>query len=173
MGKTGPKPTPIPLRVVGGQAEGENAAPLDPMPTPPEWLIAEGKAEWRRIGPRLHRLGLLSALDRAAFSALCQAYGLWAFAEKRVAELRQKEIERLAAGGEDGEDAPGLVSKTAAGNLVHHPLASIASKARAEYVKISVEFGLTPSSRARFDPNSAKTKAGGNAASRFLGRTRA
>jgi len=40
-------------------------------PEPPEWLPAEAKAEWDRVGPSLDALNLLKEEDRAAFSTYC------------------------------------------------------------------------------------------------------
>lgn len=176
MAIRGAKPTPGPLRVVGDNAKADSIAAetarakADPMPSPPEWLLQEAKSEWRRLGPRLHAAGLLSALDRGAFAAICQSYGTWVMAEKGLAEIRRKAIAEAKASGEGDTVGAGFVSKTAAGNLVHHPLASIASKAKADYVKTCVEFGLTPSSRARIDTDSAQNRSGGNPARRFFGR---
>ncbi len=33
------------------------------------------KAEWKRLAQEMHRLGIISQLDRAALAAYCQAYG--------------------------------------------------------------------------------------------------
>lgn len=176
MAPRGPKPTPTALRPIkGGMAEAERAeeevaaAAAEPFPDPPDWLLADALDEWNRLGPRLHRAGLLTELDRGPFAAVCQAYGTWAFAEKQMAKVRAREIEAAEDEGKGADaESAGFVSRTAAGNLVHHPLASIASKARAEYVKTCVEFGLTPSSRARIDTDKAKNRGGGNPTKRFF-----
>lgn len=177
MGVRGPKPKPSALRPIAGgmkagEARDEGVVELESMPTPPDWLLPEAKAEWRRLGPRLHRSNLLSSIDRGAFSAVCQAYGTWVVAEKALAAIRKRELDKLAAAGETGGEGAGFVSTTAAGNLVHHPIASVARSARAEYVKTCVEFGLTPSSRARIDTDAAKNRGGGNPAGRFFNRAR-
>lgn len=135
------------------------------VPKAPEWLLPEAKAEWRRLAPRLADMGLLSDFDRAAFTAYCQAWGTVESLEKEAAKLRKKEKDPLA----------GIATKTAGGNLVHHPLATTIAKARAEMVKIAAEFGLTPSARARLDTDKAKNRGGGartgrKDASRFFDR---
>lgn len=176
MAPRGPKPAPTSLRpIAGGLKEAENRGDesvidLDPMPSAPDWLLPEAKAEWKRLGPRLHRANLLSAIDRGAFAAVCQAWGTWVVAEKALAAIRKREIAKFAAAGEEGGEGAGFVSTTAAGNLVHHPIASVAKGARAEYVKTCVEFGLTPSSRARIDTDAAKNRGGGNPRKRFFNR---
>ena len=46
-------------------------------PKPPDFLSAAAKAEWDRLAPELHRLGLLTVLDHGPFAALCQATAMW------------------------------------------------------------------------------------------------
>ena len=153
MSPRGAKPKPAALRLVkdGERPAGALPATLEGarIPSPPVWLVPEAKVEWARLGPRLRDAGLLSAIDRTAFAAYCQAYGTWAAAEKALAELRKVDNDPMA----------GHVTKTKGGGLTYHPLAVVASKARAEAVKIAAEFGLTPSSRARFDTSAAKNRA--------------
>lgn len=175
MGVRGPKPQPTALRVAGGldvsekSAARTEAAKAEPLPSAPAWLLPEAKVEWRRLGPKLHGLGLLSMIDRGSFAALCQAYGVWSVAEKELAAIREQLIAEAAKEGKTSSGA-GMVATTATGNLVHHPLVSIAAKARGEYVKISVEFGLTPSSRSRIDTDAAKNRGSKSGASRFFNR---
>jgi P27 family predicted phage terminase small subunit len=181
MTKRGPKPAPVALRVAGGRDTSPEsldqvaAAKAAPMVAPPAWLLPEAKGEWKRLGAKLHALGLLEDIDRGAFSAVCQAYGLWERAEKAIAAARKEAEEKAKAEGGDLESSAvlsaGLVRTTAAGNAVHDPLVSIASSARAEYVKVCTEFGLTPSSRARLDTGKAKNRGGGKATGRFFDRT--
>ena len=159
MAKPGPKPKPDALRVIDGGKRVTGQAPAETsLPTPPEWLRAEAKAEWKRLGRKLADLGLLSSIDRAAFAAYCQAFGTWAAAEKALAKMRQDEANPMA----------GHVAKTAGGNLVHHPLGTVAQKARLEAVKIAAEFGLTPSSRSRIDTDAAKNRGGADKSARYF-----
>jgi phage terminase small subunit len=44
------------------------------LPTTPGELADEAKIEWRRVAQALHRLGLLTRVDRAALAAYCQVY---------------------------------------------------------------------------------------------------
>lgn len=153
MSIRGAKPKPHGLRVVtaGEEAKAGRIEVSAKVPTPPDWLLPEAKAEWRRLGQRLADQGLLSDFDRAAFAAYCQAWGTVASLEKESAKLRK----------ESGDPLAGIATKTAGGNIVHHPLATTIARARAELVKIASEFGLTPSSRARLDTDAAKKRGGG------------
>ena len=92
-------------------------------PDPPGFLSPAAKAEWARLGPELHRLGLLSALDVMAFAAYCQAYATWCDALQ------------LAAANAVDPDAQRL-------------LASVARDAMKDMVRLARAFGMTPASRA-------------------------
>lgn len=159
MATPGPKPKPAALRLaaVDGKTEAPPAGPVR-VPAPPAWLRAEAKAEWKRIAKTLALKGLLARIDSAAFAAYCQAFGNWAAAEKEIAKLQKAADDPLA----------GFVVKTAGGNIVHHPLWSVAQKCRLETVKLAAEFGLTPSSRARLDTDAAKNRGGDNPADDYF-----
>lgn len=160
MAIPGPKPKPAALRLAASDGKTEPGAAPGPVriPAPPAWLRPEAKAEWKRLAKRLANKGLLASIDTAAFAAYCQAFGNWAAAEKELARLRRAESDELA----------GFVAKTAAGNLIHHPLGTVAQKARLETVKLAAEFGLTPSSRARLDSDAAKNRGGDDPADEFF-----
>lgn len=83
----------------------------------------------------------MTEMDRAALAAYCQAYGVWAQAERAILKLQ--------AGGEIN----GLLMKTTNGNVIQHALIGIANKARADLVKFAAEFGMTPSARSRVEAN--------------------
>jgi P27 family predicted phage terminase small subunit len=68
-------------------------------------------------------------LDESTFAAYCQSYGLWRMAEEKLAS------EDLVA--------PGCERK------VVNPVLKIASQAARDLIRFGMEFGLTPSSRAR------------------------
>jgi P27 family predicted phage terminase small subunit len=109
------------------------------LPDPPPELSADAREEWQRIAPRLLAAGMLTTIDRAALAAYCQAYGAWVMAERVLATVPS--------------DAQRLVIQTKAGNLIHNPLFSIASKARSDMVRFAAEFGMTPSGRSRVRAN--------------------
>jgi P27 family predicted phage terminase small subunit len=133
----GRKPVPQVLQLIRGNPSKRplRSEPLPALPThlePPEFLLDEAKAEWRRVGPELLALGLLTVLDLAMFEAYCQSFARWQLAELELAK----------AGGQ-------LVVKTPRGSEVMNPLLHVARDAAAAMLRYAVEFGMTPSSRTR------------------------
>ena len=131
----GRKPKPTALRLVGGNAGKRKINKSEPkpelaQPMPPAFLIDDAKVEWGRVCGSLYKVGLMTELDRGALAACCQAYGRWAEAERELALMN-------------------LTVTTSNGNAIQNPLVGIANKAAADYVKYAVEFGMTPSARAR------------------------
>ena len=135
MANVGRKPKPTKIKQLHGSRQPVNKREPRPKvgarpPRVPSWLPEEGKREWRRVVKALHRLGLLTELDRAALEAYCVCYGRWVEAERVVAER-------------------GPVMKTSNGNLIQNPYLSIANRAMADMRRFLAEFGMTPSSRSR------------------------
>lgn len=116
----------------------EPAKPSKPL-APPAHLDKYAKAEWKRMNVELHRLGLLTSVDRATFEAYCVSYGVY-----RLADERLRGLAKLDPTGNGA-----LVVQTKAGNSIHNPIFSIRQKALADMVKYATEFGFTPSSRAQ------------------------
>lgn len=100
------------------------------LPLPPSYLNERAKAEWKRLAPDLHALGLLTVLDLAAFAALVTAYSRWVDAEKQL-------------------QSQSLTVTTPSGAIIQHPLIGIARRAAADVLRLSTEFGLTPGGRQR------------------------
>ncbi len=109
--KKGPKPQPV-------------------RPSCPRWLDKEAKNEWRRLSPELERLGLLTALDRAAFAIYCTCWADF----KMFSEIIRRE---------------GAVVEGHRGVLRKHPLLPALHWAMDAVRVWSQEFGLTPLSRSR------------------------
>jgi P27 family predicted phage terminase small subunit len=133
----GRKPIPTHLKLIRGNP-GKRAIRGEPqpqqpskVPEPPGFLLPAAKAEWHRLAGELIRLGLLTPLDLRPFAALCQAVGRW------------EEAERLLA--ESGT----LTVTSSRGTEMPSPLLRIARDAAATVVRISAEFGLSPSARTR------------------------
>jgi phage terminase small subunit len=64
----------------------EPTPPIPPAPpAPPGFLMPAAKDEWWRVAPRLHVLGLLTAIDVMVLAAYCQACGRWQQAEDALA----------------------------------------------------------------------------------------
>ena len=134
----GRKPKPLQLLELGGQrradrhGEGPEVKPDSAMPRCPSWLGREGKAEWRRVVPKLAGLGMLSTVDRGALATMCDSWDQFVTLRRILQKkLRENDID-----------------------IIYQRLNSSRSVAISTYNRIAVEFGLTPSSRARLRPGS-------------------
>jgi P27 family predicted phage terminase small subunit len=141
-----PKPTAVKaLQGNPGRRPLNKAEPkVDGATTAPRWLDKVGKQEWRRLAPKLQRLGLLTPADRALFAAYCRAYSRLVHADRF---LRRQES---------------LVYATPSGSIKPWPQEAIANQAVETMRKIATEFGFTPSSRSRItleDREASKSKA--------------
>ena len=133
--KGGHNRKPAALHVLEGtgrpsRQNGNTPRPRPTAPTCPSWLDKEAKAEWARVAPELERLGLLTVLDRAAFSAYCQSWADF----RHLSEII---------------DAEGAVIEGRRGAPRKHPLLPALHWAMAAVRTWSQEFGLTPLSRSR------------------------
>ena len=136
MGRRGPTLKPAHLKALEGNPGKRPLNRTGPKPRPtrpscPDWLAAEAKAEWKRLAPELERLGLLTLLDRAAFSCYCQSFAHWVQAQRVLREN-------------------GTMYVTASGRVRERPEVAIAESSLKLMRAFAVEFGLTPSSRSRF-----------------------
>jgi P27 family predicted phage terminase small subunit len=141
MGRRGPAPLPSNVHRLHGNPSKLPASKLNAevrpevrLPDPPEHLLEAAKAEWHRLGPEMVRLGLISDLDRAAYAAYCQAWARWVQAEAKLKEL----------------DEAGLIEVTPSGYKQIGVWQQLSNRAVDQMHKFITEFGLTPSSRARF-----------------------
>jgi P27 family predicted phage terminase small subunit len=127
----GRKPRPN-LRLISNSDELTNAGrPLaDSLPTCPSHLNPTAKAEWKRLARELHRLGIVSQLDRAGLAAFCQAYGRWVEAERMLKET------------------PPLI-KLPSGYIQPSPWLGISNKQLELMQRFMSELGLSPVSRSR------------------------
>jgi P27 family predicted phage terminase small subunit len=133
MSKRGARPKPTALRILHGDRRDRinTREPRVPTPskTPPVFadMTKAGKDVWRRLAPKLHRVGVLTEVDRDAFRGYCEAVA-----------RRDQAAPLLAAG---------LLIRGRDGNLVTNPAWRIYRDADAAVRKWASEFGLTPSSR--------------------------
>lgn len=104
--------------------------PDNTKPRCPSHLNASAKAEWKRMATKLHDIGLLTYIDKAALAAYCQAYGRWVEAEKVVKKT-------------------GILYTTEKGNIIQHPSVGVANTAMRDMMKYASEFGMTPSARSK------------------------
>lgn len=131
----GRKPKPTALKVLEGNPGRRPLPRREPQPTVgstvcPTWLPDEGKAEWKRVAPRLLRLGLLTELDRAALALYCDAWAQYARASAFIREH-------------------GHTYTNSRGKEVQYPQVGIAASAAVQLRGWCAEFGMTPSSRSR------------------------
>ena len=139
----GRKPVPTHLKLVRGNPGKRRLNSVEPaperiIPTPPPELTPDARLEWERVAGELHRIGVLSGIDRAALAAYCQAYGRWIVAERAIARMAERD-----------QLTDGLMIRTTNGNAVQNPLVGTANKAMADLVRYAAEFGMTPSARSR------------------------
>jgi P27 family predicted phage terminase small subunit len=98
--------------------------------TCPAHLTAAAAKEWRRVARALRGMGVLTAIDRAALAAYCQAYGRWVEAEERLRETP-------------------MLFKTPSGYVQQSPWLGIINKQLELMGRYMVELGMTPASRSR------------------------
>jgi len=136
--KPGPRPQPSKVINLKGGRKHTHRPMNDKEPTPdpkapdmPKGRMDEvAKAEWERMAPLLEQLGILSEIDHGMFEAMCISYADWVKYSKMA------------------QDKP-LVKAPKTGYIQVSPFVTLADKALKAYMKIAVEFGLTPSSRSR------------------------
>lgn len=133
MGARGPLPQKDNVRYLKGNPGKRRSKPkpraVRAIPSPPTWLSKEAKAEWRRITPELHRLGLLAKLDRAVLAGYCQSWSQFVAAERLIGP-------RLCVIGQKGE-------------VVKHPAWQVRRDALTQLTQLAKELGLSPNARGR------------------------
>lgn len=75
----GPKPAPTALKKLAGNPGKRALNTREPQPESgappcPDWMPAEGRAQWGRVVPELDRLKLLTKVDGAILEGFCAAY---------------------------------------------------------------------------------------------------
>lgn len=136
----GRKPTPTALRLLRGNPRKRPVNQDEPQPaplagdlSPPAWLDPDAKTEWLRLAPMLSRLGVLTETDADALAAYCESWVTWKQATARVRQFGMV-VKRSKADGELPVISPYV-------KIAHHAMAQMRA--------FLVEFGMTPSSRAR------------------------
>lgn len=97
-------------------------------PAAPAWLVAEAKAEWKRVVPELDDLGILAKVDRGVLAAYCDAWAKFTMAARAMTELTAVDID-------------GLTRK--------HPLWQIYREASGRVELLAKTIGATPTARLR------------------------
>jgi P27 family predicted phage terminase small subunit len=139
----GRRPKPTRLKVLTGNPGKRplNADEPRPEPTIPECppeLGPVARKEWDRLAAELASLKILTALDRAALAAYCNAYGLWAEAIEAIQKY-------------------GTMVKSPSGYPIQSPYVSIANRQAEIMMRIASEFGFTPASRSRISTPSPES----------------
>ena len=144
MGMRGAAPKPTVVKVLQGNPvkralpKGEPMpATADRVPSAPRWLSEEARAEWKRLAPRLHAVGLLTEVDTQALGLLCESFAQYVAAKAIV-------------------DREGLLLMSDKGNAYQHPAAGLMTQARGELMKWAREFGMTPAARSRISVQAAE-----------------
>lgn len=137
--RSGPPPQPTKIRILHGDPGKRGINRGEPKPdaastTPPGWLDRAAREVWNELAPELHRLGLLTKLDRQALASACR---WWALYRKADATLR-----RGGAGG-------GLTMKTPSNGRQAAPEVQIALKSHDAAMRVFERFGVTPSERTK------------------------
>ena len=101
---------------------------------PPSWLDDRAKKEFRRIVKELQELDLLTNIDIDMLAAYCDAYSQYVECTKVIRE------EGLMVE---------YTNKAAETNKVPHPLLTKKKQLFDQMKAIALEFGLTPSARAK------------------------
>jgi len=136
----GRKKTPTALHLLRGNPGKRKLNDREPKPTalagdlpPPDWLDVSAQTEWRRIAPTLGRLGVLTETDADALAAYCEAFTTWKQATQRLRQFGMV-VKRSKAEGELPVISPYV-------KIAHHAMGQMRA--------FLIEFGMTPSSRAR------------------------
>lgn len=110
-----------------------------PIPECPDWLLDDAKEEWKRISVTLEKLGMLTFIDKAAFTGYCQAYAKWKKAEEFIKKFGF--TYKIPKKDKEGK----IVSIF----IAAFPEVAIARASLEQVRQFCSEFGLTPSSRGR------------------------
>lgn len=143
MPRGGHNRKPTKLHVLQGTDQPSRTNPNEPKPKPvtvvkvPPGMTPGARKAWKRLAPILERLELLTESDIETFTALCQAWGRYENAVKRL-----KKIEHVA----DPMEEIDIIRKAEV------------SVERAEHAfrLYGQEFGLSPASRARLQVSPGK-----------------
>src|SRR5580704_8802982 len=138
--KRGPKTKPTELQVWQGNPGHKTKAELTDSVKPdvpanlaaPTHLDIEAKKEWKRVAPVLARYGVLTELDTNALALYCQSWSDY---------LNYTDYIREVGSSYESEGVNGLQIKS-------RPEVKMRAQAWKEVIRLSAEFGFTPSSRA-------------------------
>lgn len=111
------------------------------MPACPRWFDKIARAEWKRVAPELHRLGILTSVDHAVLEGYCVSYSMFVRAAREIGESFVYDF---------------IEGKSFKLKRTKKPEVSIVRDALNQIRLLCAEFGLTPSSRGRMSMPSEK-----------------
>lgn len=132
----GRKPIPTKLHILHGNPSEKNLKnrvepePVVEIPECPSVLKGEARREWRRITIELHKLGLISEVDRNTLAVYCKCWGRWFEAEMMI--LKHGEL-----------------IKTPQGYPAQSPYLTISNRMIDNMKWFLSEFGMSPAARVR------------------------
>lgn len=138
----GPRPIPNNVRRLRGQKERKSPkyVPMPPL-TPPAWLDAVAKAEWRRVQKLTSHQGVITVVDRPALTGYVVAWSNLVAASKDVAKRGVMIPARSSADKAKGEDQA----------LVKNPSLQVLRDSQATMKSWCRELGFTPAGRLGMD----------------------
>lgn len=144
---TGRKPTPTNLKVLRGNPGKRKLNKQEPQPPAgvpecPDWLSEKARLAWDEVAPVLHKMGVLTVIDRLALSALCESYADYRDSREAV---------------EDPDIGRVYETQTQTGGTMFRarPEVLMLKDADRRLRSWLAEFGMTPSSRSRIQTGDA------------------
>jgi P27 family predicted phage terminase small subunit len=141
MGKRGPNKTPTAILKLHGSWRAKERKDYDGQPSElPDRMPTRlhgnkyAKAFWKKNLQFLHDLGMMTRSDHAAFEEICMVYS----------EMREAEDVIKAVGAQ-------VCYSRSRGKRVILEEVAVRNKARSEYVRLLMQFGMTPVARAGMD----------------------
>ncbi len=132
----GRKPRPTALKVIEGPRGHRPLPQNEPRFSPgirraPNHLSETAKLHWRQISKLLGDVGLLTPADTAALELLCEALDRY---QEAAEGIRRKGV---------------VIKDPKTGFPVQNPYLKVANEAFTQVRQLLLEFGMTPSARAR------------------------
>lgn len=155
--KPGPPPIPTALKILEGNPGQrrlpENEIQIIPgLPDPPSFLCDVAKKEWEERGPALVRMGVLTPVDLAIFTAYCQAWAIYVTAWEGLNQLmRSLNQVNPETGKKMGHSSGAFITGTVQGGMKKSPLLAAANDASVLMIRFASELGLTPAARAQLE----------------------
>lgn len=140
MGRRGPPPKPTKLRVLEGNRGKRPLNKREPQPPalrdltsakPPKFLTGViSRTVWNTELPLLIDLGIVASTDLNMFAAYCESVESYQTAHMRLSKQ-------------------GVTMIGSRGTVIRHPDVKNRREAKAEMLRLAMEFGLTPAARSR------------------------